>query len=51
MVPKLKSLYGAKTRFVPMGQKRGLIARLTGRAMASAVAEVEDRAAFARFGL
>jgi serine protease SohB len=51
MVPKLKSLYGDKTRFVPMGQKRGLIARLTGRAMASAVAEVEDRAAFARFGL
>jgi signal peptide peptidase SppA len=51
MVPKLKSLYGDKTRFVQMGQKRGLIARLTGRAMASAVAEVEDRAAFARFGL
>lgn len=51
LVPKLKALYGDKTRIVPMGQKRGLIARLTGRAMASAMAEVEDRAAFARFGL
>ena len=50
-VPKLKALYGEKVRLVPMGQKRGLLARLTGRAMASALAEVEDRAAFARFGL
>lgn len=50
-VPKLKALYGEKARLVPMGQKRGLLARLTGRAMASALAEVEDRAAFARFGL
>lgn len=51
LVPKLKSLYGDKVRLLPMGQKRGLLARLTGRAMAGAWAEVEDRAAFARFGL
>ena len=51
VVPKLKALYGDKVRLVPMGQKRGLLARLTGRAMAGALAEVEDRAAFARFGL
>ena len=51
VVPKLKALYGEKVRLVPMGQKRGLLARLTGRAMAGALAEVEDRAAFARFGL
>ena len=51
LVPKLKSLYGDKARLVPMGQKRGLVARLTGRAMSDVLAEVEDRAAFARFGL
>lgn len=50
-VPKLKALYGEKVRLVPMGQKRGLLARLTGRAMAGVLTEVEDRAAFARFGL
>lgn len=51
LVPKLKSLYGDKARLVPMGQRRGLVARLTGRAMSDVLAEVEDRAAFARFGL
>lgn len=51
LVPKMKALYGDKVRLVPLGQKRGLLSRLTGRAAAAALAEVEDRAAFARFGL
>lgn len=51
LVPKMKALFGDKVRLVPMGQKRGLIARLTGRALSGAWAEIEDRAAFARFGL
>ncbi|WP_151719543.1 S49 family peptidase [Gemmobacter serpentinus] len=51
LVPKLKALYGDKARLVPMGQKRGLMSRLTGRAMSDVLAEIEDRAAFARFGL
>lgn len=51
LVPRLKALYGDKARLVPMEQKRGLLSRLTGRAMGAALAEIEDRAAFARFGL
>ncbi|MDR0807905.1 MAG: S49 family peptidase [Gemmobacter sp.] len=50
-VPKLKELYGEKARLVPMGQRRGLVQRITGRALFSALAEIEDRAAFARYGL
>ncbi len=50
-VPKLKELYGEKARLVPMGQRRGLLQRLTGRALSSALAEIEDRAGFARYGL
>ena len=51
LVPRMKALYGDKVRLAPMGQRRSLVQRLTGSAMGAAMAEVEDRAAFARFGL
>jgi serine protease SohB len=51
-VPKLKALYGDKVRLVPLGQRRGLFARLGGGALARGLmAEAEDRAMWARFGL
>lgn len=50
-VPKLKELYGDKVRFATYGRKRGLFQRF-GMALAEdALATVEERAAFARFGL
>lgn len=51
LVPRMKALYGDKVRLAPMGQRRSLVQRLTGGAIGAAMAEVEDRAAFARFGL
>lgn len=50
-VPKLKALYGEKVRLVPHGPKRGLLARFGAQAAEGALAGIEDRAAFARFGL
>jgi signal peptide peptidase SppA len=51
VVPKLKELYGHKVRLVPMGQKRSLMSRLGARALSSVMAELEQRALWARFGL
>lgn len=60
VVPKLKALYGDKVRLVPMGQRRSLLQRLGGASLGAdvgvgltraALTEVEDRAAWARFGL
>ncbi|QYK43419.1 MAG: S49 family peptidase [Paracoccaceae bacterium] len=56
VVPRLKSLYGDKVRMVPMGQRRGLFQRLSGASFGAAaaqgvLAEAEDRAQWARFGL
>jgi signal peptide peptidase SppA len=50
-VPKLKQLYGDKVRLVPMTRRRSLMQRLSGGAATEALALLEDRAAFARFGL
>ena len=50
-VPKLKQLYGDKVRLVPMTRRRSLMQRLSGGAAAEALSVLEDRAAFARFGL
>ncbi|MEL7257410.1 MAG: S49 family peptidase [Pseudomonadota bacterium] len=51
LVPKLKQLYGDKVRFSVYGRKRGLFQRF-GMAMAEdAFAAIEERAAYARFGL
>ena len=51
VVPKLKELYGDKVRFARYDRKRGLLQRF-GMSMAEdAIAAVEERAAYARFGL
>jgi serine protease SohB len=51
LVPKLKDLYGEKARLLPYGQKRGLLQRLGATAIAGAMTEIEERAAWARHGL
>jgi len=56
LVPKLKELYGDKVALVPMGQRRGLLQRFglaaAGAEMtAAALAGVEERALWARYGL
>ena len=51
LVPKMKELYGPKTRFVPLGQRRSLAQRL-GLALADSFGGlVEERALWARYGL
>ncbi len=51
LVPKMKALYGDKVRLAPMGQRRSLLQRF-GLAMTdTAVAAVEERALWARYGL
>lgn len=49
--PKLKELYGDKVRFSKFGRKRGLFGRFGAQMMDDAVGVIEERAAFARFGL
>ena len=51
LVPKLKQLYGEKVRLMAYGQKRGWLSRFGANMLGSALAEVEDRAAWARYGL
>ena len=51
LVPKLKSLYGDKVKLVPLGQKRGLLSRFGLNMAEDALALVEDRAIWARYGL
>lgn len=51
LIPKMQELYGAKARFIPYGPRRGLLQRF-GIAASSAITEsIEERTAFARFGL
>ncbi len=50
-VPKLKELYGDKVRFAKYGPKRGLFQRFGAQMMDDAVGAIEERAAYARFGL
>jgi serine protease SohB len=54
--PKLKALYGEKVRVIPLGQRRPFwrrfgVGALAERAIAAALAEAEDRALRARYGL
>ena len=49
--PKMKELYGDKVRLVRHGAKRGLFQRLGAQTIEGALASVEDRAEWARFGL
>jgi serine protease SohB len=51
LVPKMKELYGDKTRFAVYGPRRSLFGRV-GLSLASEFASgLEERAAYARFGL
>lgn len=50
-VPKLKELYGEKVKLIAYGPRRGLLRRFGAEAMAEALAAVEDRALWARYGL
>ncbi len=51
LVPKLKALYGEKVRLRIFGQKRGLLSRFGLHLTEDVLQGVEDRAAWARFGL
>ncbi len=51
LVPRMKALYGDKVRLVPHGVRKGFLARFGAQAVSGALAEVEDRVAYARFGL
>jgi len=51
LVPKMKEIFGPKTRFRRFGRKRGLVARLGGAVTDHALGAIEERAMFARYGL
>ncbi len=51
LVPKMKEIFGDKVRLKPYEAKKPLLARFGARVVGDAMAEFEDRAAFARFGL
>lgn len=51
LVPKMKEIYGDKAQLRPFAMKKPLLGRLGAQVLGDAIAEVEDRAAFARFGL
>lgn len=51
LVPKMKELYGDKTRFAVHGPKRGLFQRFGASLTDAAFGQIEDRAIWARYGL
>jgi len=51
LVPKLKALYGDKVRLRWYGRKKGLLSMFGMSLAKDAVAAVEERADYARFGL
>lgn len=51
LVPKMKAVFGDKVRLVPLGQKRGLLARFGLSVADDLMQSVEDRALMARYGL
>ena len=51
LVPTMKERFGDKVRFRTYGQKKGLFARIGARVFDDTLDAVEERAAFARFGL
>ncbi len=51
MVPMMKDRYGKRVQFRRYGQRRSLFSRLGAAILGDALAAIEDRAAFARFGL
>ena len=51
LVPKMKELYGHKVKLAVYGPKRSFLGRFGARITADILGEIEDRAAFARYGL
>jgi serine protease SohB len=51
LVPKMRSLFGDKVRFVPLGQRRSLLNRFGLNLAQDAMSTLEERAALAQFGL
>jgi signal peptide peptidase SppA len=51
LIPKLKEMYGAKVKPVPLGRKRSLFQRLGLSLIDETLGAVEDRALWARYGL
>lgn len=51
LVPTMKERYGDKVKFAVYGQRRGLIRRFGMSVLDDALGVVEDRLAFARYGL
>jgi serine protease SohB len=51
LVPKMKEVFGDKVQFRLYAQKKPLLSRLGASVMGDAMTEIEDRAAFARYGL
>ena len=51
LAPVMKSRFGEKVKFKRYGLKRGLLSRFGAKVMDDAMGSIEDRAAFARFGL
>lgn len=51
LVPKMKEVYGDKVRLVPYGSRRSLMQRIGMNVTEDVIAGIEERAAYARFGL
>lgn len=51
LVPHMKNRFGDKVRFRKFGQRKSLLQRFGARFAADALGSIEDRAAFARYGL
>jgi serine protease SohB len=49
--PTMQDRFGKKVRFRMYGMKRGFLSRISGQILQDAVQGIEERAAFARFGL
>ena len=51
LVPVMQDRFGDKVKFLRYGPKRGLLQRFGARVLGDAMASVEERAEYARFGL
>ena len=49
--PKMKEIFGDKTRFADYGPRKGLLSRFGAQIIGNAIGQVEDRALWAQFGL
>ena len=51
LVPVMKQRFGDKTHFRRYGQRKSILSRFGAQIVGDAVAGIEERAAYARFGL